>query len=113
VQGLLQGERERQGGVHAPAIVIKGAASIEAQIKVLEKWLPQIFLIADARAKLLVGNVEAMITVAGNLDASLEVTARRSSASSRLSPRSSRRAVNITASAEAAASVTGSLTTGG
>ncbi len=55
-----------------PAVAIEGAAEFEAQIAVLEKWLPEIYLIAEARAELLIGNAEALFTVAGNLDASLE-----------------------------------------
>lgn len=56
----------------AVAIEAQGSANIQAQIAVLEKWLPQIFLIAEARGELLFANAQAMFDVAGNLDASLE-----------------------------------------
>ncbi len=54
------------------SIEASGSVDIKAKIAVLEKWLPQIFLIAEAKAELLVGNATAMLEVAGNLDASLE-----------------------------------------
>ncbi len=96
-----------------PAIVIKGAATIEAQIKVLEKWLPQIFLIADARGKLLLDNIGAMVQVAGNLDASLEGDGKAVFCIVPALAAIEQAGQNIQVSFDAALSITGSLNAGG
>ncbi len=56
-----------------PAVEISGTANLEAKIAVLKKYLPQVYAIADARAKLLVENAQAMVDVSGNLTAAVDV----------------------------------------
>jgi hypothetical protein len=56
----------------AVAISATGDANIQQKVAVLEKYLPELAVIAQARAELLLGNAEALIEVSGNLDASLE-----------------------------------------
>lgn len=95
-----------------PAISIQGAAEFKAQIAVLEKWLPQIFLIAEARAELLVANASAMFEVAGNLDASLEGDGKAVFCIVPALAAIEQAVVNIEASFSAAVSVSGSVTSG-
>lgn len=94
-----------------PAVSIEasGSAEIKAQIAVLEKWLPQIFLIAEARAELLVANAQAMFDVAGNLDASLEGDGKAIFCIVPALAAIEQAVVNIEASASASISVAGSL----
>ena len=56
----------------AVAITATGGAEIQQKIAVLQKYLPELAVIAQARAELLLGNAEALVEVSGNLDASLE-----------------------------------------
>lgn len=55
-----------------PAVTIEGGAEFKLQIAALKKYLPEIITIGEARADLLLGQAEAMVTVSGNLDAALE-----------------------------------------
>lgn len=91
------------------AIVATGGADIKAKVAVLEKWLPQIFLIAEARAELLVANAQAMFDVAGNLDASLEGDGKAIFCIVPALAAIEQAVVNIEASATASISVAGSL----
>jgi hypothetical protein len=92
-----------------PAVAIEGAAELEAQIAVLEKWLPEIYLIASARAELLFGNAEALFTVAGNLDSSLEGDGKAIFCIIPATAAIEQAIVNIEASFSAAVSITTSL----
>jgi hypothetical protein len=95
------------------AIEASGSADIQGKIAVLEKWLPQIFLIAEARAKLLFDNAEAMIQVAGNLDASLEGDGKAVFCIIPALAAIEQAGVNIEASLSASISVVGSVKPGG
>jgi hypothetical protein len=97
-----------------PAVTIEasGGADIKAKIAVLEKWLPQIYLIAEARAELLVGNATAMLEVAGNLDASLEGDGKAIFCIVPALSAIEQAVTNIEASFSASVSVAGSLTSG-
>ncbi|NUP06460.1 MAG: hypothetical protein HOW73_10415 [Polyangiaceae bacterium] len=55
-----------------PAVSIEGSETLSAKIAVLKKYLPEIIVIGEARAKLLVDQAEVMVEVSGNLDAALE-----------------------------------------
>jgi hypothetical protein len=94
-----------------PAVKIgfTGATNIEAKIKVLEKWLPEIFLIADARAQLLLESAEAMVTVSGNLDAALEGDGKAIFCIVPAADAIAQAVVNIEASATASISVAGAI----
>jgi len=59
-----------------PALTVEasGAVSLDIELKIaaLKLHLPQILLIARARGELLVNNAQAVLSIAGNLDAALE-----------------------------------------
>lgn len=54
-----------------PAVSVDGDAGFELQVAVLEKYLPEIIVIGEARGEILSAQAEAMITVSGNLEGAL------------------------------------------
>lgn len=78
-----QGSAECQGSCKAsasakaectpPAVSITATGNVDAAgIAVLQKYLPQIFLVLEGRGKLLLDNAQAMVSVSANLEAGLE-----------------------------------------
>jgi hypothetical protein len=71
-QASCKASASAQAECTPPSVEIVGAANLDAKIAVLKKYLPQIYAIAEARAKILAQNAQAMIDVSGNLEGALD-----------------------------------------
>lgn len=74
-QGSCDASASAKAECTPPAVSITGDATASLQIAVLKKYLPEIILIAEKRAQLLIDGGDAVLTAAGSLEGDLTAKA--------------------------------------